>query len=148
MQNPSPPQQGYGSSTGTPGGPMTPSGGGPNDKTSLGLEGKVAAAIGYVIGLLAIVMFFMEKENKFARFHAIQAVLYWVAVVVIFIALGILAAISSFISGYLAALFGLFYGLAGLAAFVGCLFMAWKAYQGERFVLPVVGNMAANMSNK
>jgi uncharacterized membrane protein len=39
----------------------------------------------------------------------------------------------------------LIFWLIGLAMFVGLIFAAVKAYQGQKFKLPVIGNMAEKM---
>lgn len=152
MQSPPPNQQGYGYNnqygTPPPNAPLTtPPGGGPNDKTALGMDAKIASALGYPIGLIAIIMIIIEKENRFARFHAMQSLLFHVAWIVIFIVLGILLAILSAISSYLG-LLGLVFPLLWLAYFAGLIYCAYKAYQGELFKLPFVGDIAANFVNK
>ena len=43
-------------------------------KSALGLDGNVTALIGYIIPLVALILVFMEKDNKFVRFHSIQSV--------------------------------------------------------------------------
>lgn len=123
---------------------------GANSKSALGMEGNITAALGYVIGIVALVLFFIEKENKFVKFHAIQSVLWGVALsiagVIVGIALGIFAGILGQISGALASVFGilllLFYPLFFLVVLGGLLFAAYKAYQGATFKLPFVGNFA------
>lgn len=152
MQNPPPTQQGsgYGQPYGTPpNAPLaTPPGGGPNDKTAIGLDAKIASALGYPIGLIAIIEIIIEKENRFARFHAFQSLLLHVAWVVIFIVLGVLFGILTAISSTLGLLAALIYPLLMLVYLGSLLFCAYKAYQGETFKLPVVGDMAANFANK
>ena len=152
MQNPPPTQQGYGYGQpyGTPpNAPIsTPPGGGPNDKTAIGLDGKLTSALGYPIGLIAIIEIIIEKENRFARFHAFQSLLLHVAWVVIFIIATIVMAIAAVISGTLAALMGVLVSLLSLVYFASLLFCAYKAYQGETFKLPVIGDMASNFANK
>jgi uncharacterized membrane protein len=129
MQNPPPTQQGYGYGQpyGTPpNAPLQPTpGGGPNDKTAIGLDAKIASALGYPIGLLL---------------H--------VAWVVIFILLGIVGGVLTAIVNQFAILLALFYPLLMLVYLGSLLFCAYKAYQGETFKLPVVGDMAANFANK
>ena len=151
MQNPPPNQQGYGYGQGygtPPNAPLQPTpGGGPNDKTAIGLDAKIASALGYPIGLIALIEIIIEKENRFARFHALQSLLLSVGAVVILIVLSIFVTILSAISSYLG-LLGLFIPLLWLAYFVGMLFCAYKAYQGQTFKLPVIGDMAANFANK
>jgi uncharacterized membrane protein len=152
MQNPPPTQQGYGYGQpyGTPpNAPLsTPPGGGPNDKTAIGLDGKITSALGYPIGLIAIIEIIIEKENRFARFHSFQSLLLHAAWIVIFILLSILMGVAAVISGTLAALMGLVVSLLSLVYFGSLLFCAYKAYQGETFKLPVIGDMAANFANK
>src|SRR5215212_7060884 len=137
MQNPPRTQQGYGYNNqyGTPpNAPLTtPPGGGPNDKTALGMDAKIASAIGYPIGIIAIIMIIIEKENRFARFHALQSLLLHVAWVVIFIVVGIVFAVMTAISSTLGLLGIAVYPLLMLAYFGALIFCAYKAYQGEMF---------------
>jgi uncharacterized membrane protein len=46
-----------------------------NQKSALGLDGNVTALIGYIIGILALVLIFIEKDNKFVRFRPSVAAL-------------------------------------------------------------------------
>lgn len=155
MQNPPPTnQQGYGYGTPygqpPPNAPMTPppGGDGPKGKTSLGgLEANMAGALGYPIGIIAILLVVMEKQNRFARFHALQSLLLHAAWIVIFIVLGVFIGILSAISSTLG-LLGLFFPLLGLLYLGALIFCAYKAYQGEMFKLPVIGDMAQNFANK
>ena len=48
-------------------------------KSALGLDGNLAAALGYPIGIIAIICLVMEKENRFVKFHALQSILLHVA---------------------------------------------------------------------
>src|ERR1700751_5555760 len=56
-------------------------------KSALGLDGNLAAALGYPIGIIALISLIMEKENRFVKFHALQSILLHVGFVVLFIAL-------------------------------------------------------------
>ena len=154
MQNPPPgqQQQGYGSPYGTPpNAPMTPPPGGdtgPKGKTALGgLDANLAAALGYPIGIIALIMVIMEKQNRFARFHALQSLLLIAAWIVIAIVLSILVGILSAISSYLGFI-GLLLPLIWLLWFGALIFCAYKAYQGEWFKLPVIGDMAEKFAGK
>ncbi len=125
-----------------------------NEKSAIGLDANLTAAIGYPIGLLALIMIFMEKDNKFVRFHAIQSLVWGVGcgvgMVLVAIIGMILGAILSFASG---ALGGLVWGITGLLYLVlilGCLggviMGAVKAYGNEMYKLPIVGNLAEKWS--
>lgn len=152
MQNPPPNQQGqgYGNQYSTPpNSPLAmPPGGGPNDKTAMGMEGNLASALGYPIGIIALVLVIIEKENRFARFHALQSLLLHVAWVAVFIVAGIFFAILSAISSYLGILGAILFPMLLLVYLASLLFCAYKAYQGETFKLPVVGDVSANFAGK
>ena len=121
-----------------------------NQKSALGLDGNLAAAIGYPIGIIALILIFMEKDNKFVRFHAIQSLLWGLVGTVAIVAVAIIGVILIFVLGYIAsglgiaawvimvlAIVGVVLGLLG-----GAVFAAIKAYGGVEFKLPIVGNMA------
>src|SRR6266481_3547675 len=82
-----------------------------NAKTALGLDANLGAALGYPVGILAIIIFIMEKENRFARFHALQSILYHVAAVVIFIGLGVLLGILMVVLGLISSSLATIVGL-------------------------------------
>lgn len=121
-----------------------------NQKSAIGLDGNLASAIGYPIGLLALILIFMEKDNKFVRFHALQSVLWGVLATVVLVPLFIigviffiiLAATLGTIGSIIGGLVMLVAGLISLAALAGAIYAAIKAYGGEEFKLPIVGNMA------
>ena len=71
-------------------------------KSALGLDGNIAAALGYPIGIIAIICLIIEKENRFVKFHALQSILLHVAAIVLMIALWIIGVILA-IAGMAAA---------------------------------------------
>ena len=124
-------------------------------KSALGLDGNVAAALGYPIGIIAIISLIMEKENRFVKFHALQSILLHVSGIVLMIALWILwiilavvgmAAAAATESGAVGGLVGMLLGLIWLIfilAYLGALILsAVKAYQGNWFKIPIIGNLA------
>jgi uncharacterized membrane protein len=122
----------------------------PTGKSALGLDANLAAALGYPIGIIGLISFIIEKENRFVKFHGIQSVLFslgiWVLFFVIWIVLAILGVVLSMVSDTLGMVF---WGLTSLIAlgifliwFVGLLFFAYKAYSGQMFHLPVIGKLA------
>jgi uncharacterized membrane protein len=82
------------------------------------------------------------NKNKTIRFHAFQSIFLWVAVVVLYIVAGIL----SVALGALPFIGFLFSVVLWAALGLGCLFLwlmlMYKAYNGEKWVLPVVGPLA------
>ena len=130
-------------------------------KSALGLDGNLAAALGYPIGIIAIICLIMEKENRFVKFHALQSILLHVAFIVVAIVVWILgfilliagaAASAATNSGAAGGLVGMLFGLIWLVVVIGYLggliFAAVKSYQGAEFKLPIIGGIASNFANK
>lgn len=121
-----------------------------NQKSAIGLDGNITALIGYPIGIVALILIFIEKDNKFVRFHALQSVLWsvgitvgFVVVLIIGIILGVvLAMVSQSLGTVVWGLTMLLYLGLFLALLGGLAFGAFKAYNGEMFKLPIVGNLA------
>jgi uncharacterized membrane protein len=124
-------------------------------KSALGLDGNVAAALGYPIGIIAIISLIMEKENRFVKFHALQSILLHVGFFVVAIAvwiIGVILAIAGMAaaaatnSSALGGIVGMLFGLVWLVMIVGyiggLIYGAVKAYGGAEFKLPIIGNMA------
>ncbi len=158
MQNP-PPNQQYGTpySNTTSGGPMTPTPGGPGGgKTSMGLDANVAAGLCYatmfvcLLGIIiSLVFFFTEKTNKFVRFHAMQALLLVGAGIILRIAVAILGLILYQIGlGFVATLLGILMGIVGLLLLVVLIITMIKAFQGQMYKIPVLGDIAENIAGK
>lgn len=126
-------------------------------KSSTGLDENVAALLSYVFGWVSGLIFFLiEKDSRLVRFHGMQSLLFNVLVAVVAIALWIVLfvffLIVSQISGALATILSLVsilvwlvFGIAILAGWVLCLV---KAFQGQYFKLPVIGNFAEKFSAK
>jgi uncharacterized membrane protein len=130
-------------------------------KSALGLDGNLAAALGYPIGIIAIICLIMEKENRFVKFHALQSILLHVGFIVVAIAVWIIgivllvagaAASAASGSGAAGGIVGMLFGLIWLVVIVcyigGLIFAAVKAYGGNEFKLPVIGNMAEKFASK
>lgn len=160
MQNPPPPNQqdyGYGTPYGTPSpnAPLSksPGGGGPGGKTSMGLDSNVAAMLCYLttpvccLGVIfSLIVFFTEKEDRFVRFHAMQNLLSVVGAIAVSVVLGILGLILGLVHlGILIFFLRLIVGLIFLALWV---FLAIKAYQGEKTKLPAIGDLAESIAGQ
>lgn len=118
-----------------------------NNKSALELDANVAALLGYIIGIIAIISLFLEKDNKFVRFHAVQSLLYHALYLVVFIVLGIFTGVLAFVSGTLAGLFSMLTFLLWLGFFAGLIYLAFKAFKGETVKIPVIGDMADKWAN-
>jgi uncharacterized membrane protein len=110
-----------------------------------GLEDNVAGALAYVTIIPAIVFLVMEPFNKkrFIRFHAFQCIFFAVAWTVLWICLSIVAHIP-----FLGWATFIIWPLVSLVGFVIWLILVLKAYQGQMFKLPIIGDMAEQQAGK
>jgi uncharacterized membrane protein len=106
---------------------------------SAGLTDNVAGALAYVTIIPAIVFLVLEPFNRkrFVRFHSFQCLFFAVAWTVLWIGLSILAHIP-----FLGWATVLVWPLVSLVGFGIWLILVLKAYQGQMFKLPVIGDMA------
>lgn len=123
-----------------------------NGKTALGLDTNIGSMICYLniclpIGLIySIIVLVTDNTNKSPRFHAYQSLLFTGAIFIISVILSIVMGIF----GVVTRSFGVSFGFNGLLSllFVGfSVFLAFKAYQGDLFRLPVIGDLADKWSN-
>jgi len=108
-------------------------------------DSNLMAALGYIIGLLAIVLFFIKKEDKFVRFHALQAVLFSLAFFVIIVVVVIISVVAAFVPGVgqvIGCVFTIIELVLLLAYVAADLYAAYMAYQGTWWELPVIGGIA------
>jgi len=116
------------------------------EKTKLGIDSNIEALLCYLgIWVTGIIFYVIEEDNKFIKFHAMQSIL-------VFLPLSILSWV-----------FGGFFGfvyiwgpawdfmvwisyLLWLLTFILWLVLMLKAYMGEKFKLPIVGDIAEKHS--
>jgi uncharacterized membrane protein len=100
--------------------------------TSLGMKPNLAALLSYLAGILTgIIFYILEKENKFVRFHAMQSIITFGFFFVINIVLGFVPVVGWSLMP-----------LIGVIQLILWIILMVKAYQGEHFKLPIVGDMA------
>jgi uncharacterized membrane protein len=104
-----------------------------------GLADNVAGALAYVTIIPAIIFLVLEPFNRsrFVRFHAFQCLFFALAWFALSIAMNIVVHIPIF--GWLTLLL---WPIIGLAGFVIWVVLVLKAYQGQMFKLPIIGDLA------
>jgi uncharacterized membrane protein len=98
-----------------------------------GLQDNVAGMLAYVTIIPAILFLLMEpyNRNKFVRFHSFQNLFFCGALIALNIVLNFIP-----ILGQIASLF------VGLGSFIVWILLLVKAYQGQKFKLPIIGDLA------
>jgi uncharacterized membrane protein len=99
--------------------------------SSTGLKGNVAALLSYAAGFITGIIFFViERENKFVKFHALQSTILFAgtfALQMMFVFLPVFIVLIP---------------LLNVAVLILWIILMIKAYQGEYFKLPVIGDLA------
>ena len=105
------------------------------------LPENVAGALAYLTFIPAVVFLLLEpyKRNSFVRFHSIQCVLFWLMAFVVGLLLFIVPAVAPLFISLISV-------VALMAAGVLWAVMVVKAFQGEMFKLPVIGDFAEMQS--
>jgi uncharacterized membrane protein len=139
-----------------------PASGAPGGKTSfMGLDSNVGAMLCYIanflccLGLvLAIIFLFTEKENRFVKFHAVQSLFLAALQIAVGLVIGILGlilslALNAFDMAWLAWILILGLRFILLIVFLVLWIMGGiKAYGGQWYKLPIIGEFAWKTVNK
>jgi uncharacterized membrane protein len=108
-------------------------------KTSTGLEENIASLLCYILGWVSGVIFLiLEPENKIIRFHAIQSIITFGVITVVSIVFWLFPDPVDSIFNWILWAFG----------FILWIVLMYKAYQGEKYKLPVAGDQAEKLVDK
>ena len=109
-----------------------------NSASVAGLTDNIAGMLAYVTIIPAIVFLLLEpyNRNRFIRFHSFQCIFLCVVLVVIHV---VLLAVP--IIGWAISIF------VNLAALVLWIVLLLKAYQGQKFKLPIIGDLSEKQAN-
>ena len=134
--------------------PATP----PYQPATSGMSANVASTLSYVLGWFTGIIFYLIDRRPYVRFHAAQSIVTFGGLHIIRMVLGVMFGLGWAFRG-----FGTYggYGVGHFAGFgIGIMLLAlvglvslvlWvvcmiKAYQGERFMVPIAGDIAANLA--
>ncbi len=107
-------------------------------KTSLGMDENIEGLLAYLAWwITGIIFLVLEKESDFVRFHAMQSTITFIGITV----LQVILSFIPYIGGILA-------WLLGIIGFVLWILGMVKAYQGERYKFPIVGDYAEQWLEK
>jgi len=114
-----------------------------------GMSENVAGFLCYLVGWVTGIIFFLIDKRPFVKFHAAQSIVVFGGLQVLNILVGILFGAGFFFRGFGG--FGIaaaLYSLIGLVAFILWILLMVKAYQGEKYELPVAGDIAKSFAGK
>ena len=127
-----------------------PAGTGPSPATGSAMASNVAGLLAYILGFITGIIFLVIEpynKDKFVRFHAFQSIFFNVAIIAFWIVYTILSTILGIISfgilGVIMAILGL---LIALAIFIYWIFLMYKAYNNERYMIPFIGGLATKQA--
>jgi uncharacterized membrane protein len=128
----------------------TPAGPGPALPASSagGLTPNVAGMLAYFTFIPALLFLLIEPYNRdrFVRFHAFQSLFFnvaWIALWVVAAVIGMIFAVVPMVGWMMAVLL---HAVIWLGMLVLWVLLLVKAYQNEKFQLPVIGDLAEKMA--
>ena len=122
------------------------------NSTQSGLSENVAGLLCYVLGWITGLVFFLIDTRPYVRFHAAQSMVVFGGLHILRIALAMVFGMGWGFGGgigWASFSFGwLLFSLIGLVALILWIVLMVKAYQGERFKVPVAGDFAESFAGK
>ena len=105
-------------------------------RSSTGLDENIAGALAYFgIFISGVALLVLEKDSTYVRFHALQSTVTFLSLFVISLVGGLIPLIGPLLSV-----------LIPPATLILWIVLMVKAYQGERWQLPVIGEIAEERS--
>jgi uncharacterized membrane protein len=94
--------------------------------------------LAYFLPIVGPVIVLLARKDSFSRFHAIQSILATVAFILVALVLWAFSHLPIF--GFL---YGILFIVLQIGIFVLWVFLMYKAWQGDRYKLPYIGEWAA-----
>jgi uncharacterized membrane protein len=110
-------------------------------KTALGLDENVEAALCYLgVWITGLIFYFIDDKNKIIRFHALQSIFVFLPLMILSWIFGGFFGIFSYGPGWVVLWYiSLVFWILILVLW---LILMIKAYQGQKWKLPIVGDLA------
>ena len=118
------------------------------ETTGTGLAPNIASLLCYIcMPITSIIFLVIEKQDRDVRFHAWQATLLGVGYIIAVIGIQAAAAMLGWVASFLGTMVGYFRPLLLLGTVILWGICLIKSYQGERWRIPVLGDIAAQKAN-
>ena len=103
-------------------------------RSSLNMPENIAALLAYLFGWVSgLIIFLIERESPFVRFHALQSLIFFGALTLIISIFSRIPLVGWFIAA-----------VGGILSFVFWIMGMIRAYNGELYRFPIVGDIAAS----
>jgi uncharacterized membrane protein len=107
-----------------------------DSNSGTGLNKSTAGAISYVLGPVTGVLFLLIDKDPFVQFHAMQSIVVFTSLVLLQWVLGLTIILLPLVP------------IVGLIVFVLWLVLIYKAWQGDKWKVPLLGNFSENLLKK
>lgn len=107
-----------------------------------GMAENIAGLLCYALGWVSGLIFYFIDKRPFVRFHAAQSMVVFGGLTIIRVGLGM-----AFLTSGVSLGFGLLW-LVSILGFVLWILLMIKAYQGERYRLPIAADLADQIFGK
>jgi uncharacterized membrane protein len=113
------------------------------------MDEKVAGLLCYVLGWITGLIFYFIDKRPFVRFHAAQSIVVFGGLHIISIVLAMFFGFSLLAGGLAGFSMGYaVYAIVNLVGLILWILLMIKAYQGERFRVPVAADIAEKLFGK
>ena len=113
------------------------------------MDEKVAGLLCYVLGWVTGLIFYFIDKRPYVRFHAAQSIVVFGGLHILSIVVGMFFGFSLLAGGLSGFSIGYaFYGLVNVIVLILWILLMVKAYQGERFRVPIAADLAEKFFGK
>jgi len=119
------------------------------ESPTAGMEENVAGLLCYLFGWISGLIFLLIDKRPFVRFHGAQAIalnitffVVWIGFWIVTVVLGLITTMLHFPVGFLMVFLFPVIVIGFIAIAIFCMY---KAYQREKFKLPIIGNIVEKM---
>ena len=105
-------------------------------KSGTGLNKNMAGALAYVLGPVTGIIFLVIEKDPYVRFHAMQSIVVFIGLFVLQFILGLTIFLLPLVP------------LVGIVSFVLWLLLIYKAWQGQKWEVPLLGKFAKQLADK
>ena len=109
------------------------------------LDAVLSYALGFITGILCL-FWGPTRHDRFVRFHAFQSIAYSTAYLGFWTVYSRIVLLGLFTSGPIWSILSILGTLVSLGAFLFWLFLMYKAYNHQQYMIPFLGEFAAKLA--